>query len=318
VIVGRCAVSQDESFIARTQKTKGGWIYVPVNEKVTPPKKKGSSSTTLQEDLEEDPNLEKFYCRHAINSQRGIYYDFSWDILHRTALRAALEVPDNDEAALSWGTGPEWNIDASEGNKRAKKTTKPPPKKRTKLDIADEISEEEDSESDAPYKSESDEESDRDMDVDEDDEEEEGAGDEDEEDNLAFGTPSRSRKRKRGQAAPKTPRKSKGIIAQPTPHSKAALRNRKKLKKAATASPRKRKGNGFTIRPPALSFKTDFSRLPKDPWLRAMHVLHVGNRPDALPCRNTEYEKVLLSVGEMLEEGSGGCVCEHTCIVSGN
>jgi origin recognition complex subunit 1 len=40
-----------------------------------------------------------------------------------------------------------------------------------------------------------------------------------------------------------------------------------------------------------------------------MHVLHVGSRPDALPCREEEFERVLRCVGELLEEGSGGCVC---------
>ncbi|KAJ3501971.1 hypothetical protein NLJ89_g9099 [Agrocybe chaxingu] len=39
-----------------------------------------------------------------------------------------------------------------------------------------------------------------------------------------------------------------------------------------------------------------------------MHALHVGSRPDALPCREDEYERVLRCVGELLEEGSGGCI----------
>jgi origin recognition complex subunit 1 len=50
-------------------------------------------------------------------------------------------------------------------------------------------------------------------------------------------------------------------------------------------------------------------RLPKDPWLRAMHVLHVAARPDELPCRDEEYARILRSVRELIEEGSGGCVC---------
>jgi len=51
-------------------------------------------------------------------------------------------------------------------------------------------------------------------------------------------------------------------------------------------------------------------KLPKDPWLRGMHVLHVAARPNELPCREEEYARVLRSVLELVEEGSGGCVCE--------
>lgn len=51
-------------------------------------------------------------------------------------------------------------------------------------------------------------------------------------------------------------------------------------------------------------------KLPKDPWLRGMHVLHVAARPNELPCREEEYARVLRSVLELVEEGSGGCVCK--------
>jgi hypothetical protein len=51
------------------------------------------------------------------------------------------------------------------------------------------------------------------------------------------------------------------------------------------------------------------AHIPKDPWLRSMHALHVGSRPNALPCREEEYARVLKCVGELLEEGSGGCIC---------
>jgi hypothetical protein len=47
-----------------------------------------------------------------------------------------------------------------------------------------------------------------------------------------------------------------------------------------------------------------------EPWLRAMHALHVGARPEALPCRTEEYGRVMRAVEELLEEGSGGCICE--------
>ncbi|KAF8649352.1 hypothetical protein AX16_005861 [Volvariella volvacea WC 439] len=102
-----------------------------------------------------------------------------------------------------------------------------------------------------------------------------------------------------------TPRKSRSkTLAQPTPHSKAALTRRAGGR--APSSPRKR----MTVRPRAITYgaMNDMSLLPRDPWLRAMHVLHVGNRPEALPCREEEFERVLRCVGELLEEGSGGCV----------
>ncbi len=47
-----------------------------------------------------------------------------------------------------------------------------------------------------------------------------------------------------------------------------------------------------------------------------MHTLHVGSRPNALPCREEEYARVLKCVGELLEEGSGGCICKFVCFVS--
>jgi hypothetical protein len=47
----------------------------------------------------------------------------------------------------------------------------------------------------------------------------------------------------------------------------------------------------------------------KDPWLRAMNALHVGARPDAFPCRSEGYARVMRTVEELIEEGSGGCIC---------
>ena len=87
------------------------------------------------------------------------------------------------------------------------------------------------------------------------DKDEDGGAEDEEDDYGNPKTPSRSRKRKRGQSSlPKTPRKGRQAkIAQPTPHSKAALRQRKKLKKAVNASPRKRRAGGFAIRLPTLS-----------------------------------------------------------------
>ncbi|KAJ7286127.1 hypothetical protein C8J57DRAFT_1286799 [Mycena rebaudengoi] len=80
--------------------------------------------------------------------------------------------------------------------------------------------------------------------------------------------------------------------------------------KGTSASPRKRAK--IAVRSNNASLGCDSTAdLPKDPWLRAMHVLHVGSRPDALPCRETEFDNVLDAVSNILEEGSGGCVCAH-------
>ena len=37
----------------------------------------------------------------------------------------------------------------------------------------------------------------------------------------------------------------------------------------------------------------------------------VAARPGALPCREEEYGRVLRAVEELLEEGSGGCICAY-------
>ena len=120
-------------------------------------------------------------------------------------------------------------------------------------------------------------------------------------------TPSRKRKR-REEKTPRNPKRNK-TLAQPTPHSKAALARRQK----AGCSSWKRTVEpsfGISFSSQSLTFKTSMDHLPKDPWLRAMHALHVGSRPDSLPCREEEFSKVLRCISELLEEGSGGCVCK--------
>ncbi|KAF8497270.1 hypothetical protein F5888DRAFT_1907078 [Russula emetica] len=39
-----------------------------------------------------------------------------------------------------------------------------------------------------------------------------------------------------------------------------------------------------------------------DPWLCAIHALHVGVRPEPLPCRTEEYDWVMRAVDELLDE----------------
>ena len=95
---------------------------------------------------------------------------------------------------------------------------------------------------------------------------------------------------------------------------------------------RKRKRTALAVRPPPPAEGTlelalaSGVGLEGDAWLRAMHVLHVAARPGALPCREAEYGRVLRAVEELLEEGSGGCICacfviccvSRGCFASGN
>ena len=122
----------------------------------------------------------------------------------------------------------------------------------------------------------------------------------------------RKRQKKQTMSTPRksptkttTPRLPKRTLAAPTPHSKAALRARAQKRK----SNKKIKSLPMPFPGDAYKQHLQHPELPDDPWLRAMHVLHVAARPDALPCREEEYGRVLRAVEELLEEGSGGCVC---------
>lgn len=113
-----------------------------------------------------------------------------------------------------------------------------------------------------------------------------------------------SKKRKRG-SQPQTPSKrnrtSRTKVAL-TPSSKATLVARKQRKGRLRISQPKTYETARADRDALL-------KLPKDAHLRAMHLLHVAARPDALPGRSDEFNEVLGSVVEVLEEGSGGCIC---------
>ena len=218
-----------------------------------------------------------FCCRFAINNVRGLYYAFLWKPHQDMALAVKSE----------HGSGDSWNVLPDDV------VPKTPRKKRRLHRIREESEDDVDGAAgDENYR-------DEEVAVDSDDGDEGEPEDEEQDPDEAIPrTPSRKRKR-----APSTPRRrrTKGTtLAAPTPHSKAALRARAKRKH-------------LTVRPPPPDRSTDVSlhleSLPKDPWLRAMHVLHVASRPEALPCRDDEYQKVLRSVEELVEEGSGGCVC---------
>jgi origin recognition complex subunit 1 len=220
-----------------------------------------------------------------------------------------------DEEDMSWGSGMTWNVAIQEP--RSKSGTK-----KRKLTGDDDCDVESEDEYQASEDGE-DEEGEEIADVEEEEGEQSDSEPVGEDEVIVPRTPSKKRARRdlAGTSSPRksttaTPRKrstNAKPIAQPTPHSKkaAAARRRKQLEGQSSPSKKKQK---FTVRPrtfPPLDWnQIELNLGPKDPWLRAMHMLHAGNRPDSLPCRDTEFENVLKCVGELLEEGSGGCICE--------
>lgn len=101
-------------------------------------------------------------------------------------------------------------------------------------------------------------------------------------------------KRKRGDRTPGGKRKRKDTAATPSKRRKTAKSSRKKIKETYDA----------------ITAQLDPHLLPKDPYERALHLLHVGATPDTLPCRESEFVDVLMRVEEGVEGGGGGCLCE--------
>ncbi|KAL0955101.1 hypothetical protein HGRIS_004017 [Hohenbuehelia grisea] len=278
----------------------------------TPPPpvpKKTARWTIVSHDTDDEDGHDRaavsFYCRFAVNSQRGIFYEFAWS-QHLSLCKGS---DANDLTA--------WDVMAAESSKegRKPKAAQRPRTKTTRNQEDAESAEESGDDSDGYEHAEDEDDADSENHMSE-VEEEIQCDPSDEEDELDEPkTPSRKRKRvaatprktrvpsspsKRGRSAPSTPRKSRtsnARLAQPTPHSKAALAQRRKKQK-------------MNIRPSGLSYEglADVDHLPQDPWQRALHLLHVGSRPDALPCRDDEYGQILHSVNDLLEEGSGGCI----------
>ena len=313
----------------------------------TPSKRKGAPSTPqgrfwVVEDEEEGDEAvddsESFFCRYAVDSRRGFFYSFAWQE-HLAWCRAQQRTPlfGEDEPGPSsrvietsgvWGDGSIWDVkekkaaDEEEvvekvkpGKKRAARRTKEQP--NTMPQLGGVASESEDGGTDDEFDGGAlgSDESDA-MEVDG-MSEDEGEGVEPEEDDDPLNPRTPSKKRRRNQTA--SPRKRGKSFAEATPHSKAALKKRKKQASYST-SPTKRKSRAkFVVQVPeqSLAFQAGMAKLPKDPWIRAMHALHVGSRPDALPCRDQEFDRILRSIGDLLEEGSGGCICQFLFICSG-
>jgi len=256
---------------------------------------------------EEEDREEAFSCNLAVDSYRGLFYDFHWDA-HRKSVLSLTKLPlitDDNEEDTSWGSGIPWNVEIKESKRRSTGRKRKP---------------EEESDDDIESKDE--------YQASEDEKDEEEQEEQEEDVAMTLQTPSKkyARRDPSGASSPHksttaTPRKRPAAVkplAQPTPHSKkaAAARGRKS---GTQLSPSKKKQK-FTIRPrafPCINWNNSQSNSgSKDPWLRAMHMLHVGNRPDSLPCRDTEFDNVLRCVGELLEEGSGGCVCRCTILIT--
>lgn len=228
-----------------------------------------------------------------------MYYAFSWKDLLQNALTNPGE----------WGSSDAWNVyPAEEAPKKLRAPQTPYKKRRVMKTIPEDV---EGYNSEGSSSVNSGDEYQQQDDAESDDQEVPDKSDvpESEEEDVVPRTPSKKRKRTKTAGLPSTPRRkraTKGVVA-PTPHSKAALRARAKKK--------------LTVRPPPGADNVgnvwySMENIPEDPWLRAMHVLHVASRPEALPCREEEYGKVLRSVEELVEEGSGGCVCELSFIAA--
>ena len=310
-ITGHCTVTSKLPDDPQTKSTET-WSR-------TPSKRGKTRSSGDDEDEDSDENT-SFYCHLVVDSMRGLYYDLDWDQHHRAALASTSKLPPTDVDAIQWSSGTLWDVSIAEkpSHEHHGKHGKLRPRKKVKLVTMNESGSEANGTEDE-YEASSDEDPDGAEEVDGD------PGGEESDSSLRSlpddepRTPSKKKRTwdtiknrspsKRGASTPRKPRTTRTLV-HPTPHSKA----RKKIAASIGSSPRKRR---FAVRPQTLMYAThDLSHLPRDPWLRAMHVLHVGNRPDALPCREEEFERVLRCVGELLEEGSGGCVCKCSLLSS--
>ncbi|EMD32073.1 hypothetical protein CERSUDRAFT_68906 [Gelatoporia subvermispora B] len=281
----------------------------------TGPKRRGVRAKTVKSTNDPEANRLRFYCKYARHPLQGLFYEFEWEFFRGEAL-ANLRNGEEEE----WLTGSAWDVgiasaeptDDGESPRKRRRIHKAGSDADSSVDAAevrDLVSESEGSDGD-------------DYQHDEDEEDQDDAAPETSDSEPDVPTPPRTpRKRKRDTSAPATPRtprtprrtaastaapsatprrRGRPPLAQPTPHSKAALRKRR-----LAVRPPPPTGAGLA----ALDLEAHLGKVgSRDPWLRAMHVLHVAARPEALPCREEEYKQVLRAVDQLLEEGSGGCI----------
>ena len=215
-----------------------------------------------------------FFCVNAVDSRRGLYYELDWYAHRKRSLERA------NEDGVQWGSGAPWAVAVEPVQNRQTRTTSARVEQDTDTDSGPG--------SDGEYK--------------------DGSASEPSSHAEALDLSSHSelpqtpsKKRKRPASTTSTPRRKRVApsLAAPTPHSKRALRARAR-RPAMRAPPLEMAG----------AFSLGEESTETDPWLRAMHALHVGARPEALPCRTEEYGRVMRTVEELLEEGSGGCICK--------
>jgi origin recognition complex subunit 1 len=216
-----------------------------------------------------------FFCVNAVDSRRGLYYELDWHTHRKQSLERA------KEDSVQRGSGAPWAVPVEPVQKRRTRTTLARNEQDADTDSG--------AGSDGEYRDGSASEPSSHA----------GVLDPSSADSDFPQTP--SKKRKRPASTTSTPRRKRvtPALAAPTPHSKRALRARAR-RPAMRAPPLEMAG----------AFSLGEESIETDPWLRAMHALHVGARPEALPCRTEEYGRVMRAVEELLEEGSGGCICE--------
>ena len=285
--------------VTPTKRTKGASRF-PNKRHNRLSDSEGDSDTDGEEEKEIKDPEKIFYCKFAIDSRRGIFYNFQWEHHRRAALAKSTPPsteagPSSQKAAPQWGEGLNWDV-REEGSK--------PPTRRNRQSMLENDIRKADGDGSDEY---------QDNGASTDREEMEDSQSSESDDQASghiSGLRTPSKKRKRDSCVTVTPHKRKRtIFVEATPHSKAALSRRKKH--TLMSSPKRKSLVSFPVRYPAQSLGTQASlaHVPRDPWLRSLHALHVGSRPNALPCREDEYASVLKCVGELLEEGSGGCIC---------
>jgi origin recognition complex subunit 1 len=295
-ILGHCIVTSKKPEWSET-KSVLAWSISP--SKRSKLRKEG------EEELAED-NV--FCCQLAVDAQRGLFYEFHWE-LHRDAATSvtsedkskwvvaveALGILNTPNSQTKIFSPQEKSEDADEDHDSAPSTPSRT-RKRKRVNDATPISSSKLGRTWSANADQYEERTNEGLSPGEFDEPDTSGIDD-----QVFKTPSKKRGRSTKFTTTTPCHKRVQKLAAPTPHSKAALRSRKRRK-------------ALPMRPPPLELGQEYYRqlqnVPPDPWLRAMHVLHVAARPDALPCREEEYGRVLRSTEELIEEGSGGCVCK--------
>lgn len=251
-----------------------------------------------------------FFCKLAVDGRRAIFYNLDWVAHRATALRNS-----------RWDDFTAWSVRIEEFKPKSKPTTKKKKADAGRRGKRVRASEHEEGESDSDMDQEDDEEDEDDffmgnneeeedkpdddeLDGDESEEEEDGDMDEDEDEDVYMTSSTPGKRRLHGSPSKRTPFKRRTFRAQPTPHSKAALHKRRNHSRNSGVY----KKLVFNIE--AGPDDAEFQSLPPDPWLRAMHTLHIANRPRgaALPCREQEFGEILTGLQGILEEGTGGCI----------